>query len=707
MTSIKTTPKNSYSLRKSLLTMAVAAALVTGCGGSDDKDKPEVVTSIGGVAAKGIVTDGIVTAYLLGADGEKGAVVGTAVTDNEGSYSLSTASSYDGTSPLLLELTAGADTRMVCDSFNDCGTVEHGDLISLADSDFLMSSVIPGTGSDTEVSAAITAFTNMAAHSVIESGVVSDTSILETTSKINQVVGVNILETTPVNVASESLLGEAAVDSQRYSIMLAALATQAFTETGSVADMLVSLDNFNADFAADGDIGDEGGLSLIDLYSDANEAAEAAEDSLSEEAVAELATLGDSVVGQLDDDGVFTPEATNVENPSDIAQAKAFVTEIRTWATDLQDLESPAELFVNEADTLAETLGDNSEVVLEVYAMSMGAALEAISDAIDADQAVPTSVDVMNDDDVLIGTVNILDNSTDSLTEYVLAGTDLSDSNISLGTTLSLNLTSDAESVLAGDTTFSVNSVVSDSNVQITLVEAALTVGIAETLAIGDDSDQEPEFTGLAINGSLAVAALENGVATGEAIAANAEIKFVALDASLNGSLNNDMNMNLEKIALNNLSIVNDSGETASLSLSLVINNSTSSDSLAFMSDDAEETSENFTDATLSISGKITLDGKGEAVLSITGNKTGLDSGNLTAALGYDGKSLQLTAETTNGEEDGTDAKLTFSNADGVAMTVEESDDWKSGVVTVGDSIVGHIDEDGIIRYNDGTFESL
>ena len=187
----------------------------------------------------------------------------------------------------------------------------------------------------------------------------------------------------------------------------------------------------------------------------------------------------------------------------------------------------------------------------------------------------------------------------------------------------------------------------------------------------------------------------------------NAEIKFVALEASLNGSLNNDMNMNLEKIALNNLSVVNDSGETAGLSLSLVINNSTSSDTLAFMSDDAEETSADFTDATLSISGKITLDGKGEAVLSITGNKTGLDAGNLTAALGYDGKSLQLTAETTNGEEDGTDAKLTFSNADGVAMTVEESDDWKSGIVTVGDSIVGHIDEDGIIRYNDGTFESL
>ena len=489
------------TLRQKLLAIAVASFLVTGCSSDDDDNKS--AANISGVAAKGIVTDGLVTAYLLDASGMKGAVVGTATTDADGNYSLETTSSYNGTSPLLLELTPSDSTKMVCDSYNGCGTVEHGATIDLAGTDFMLTSVIPGTGSDSKISAAITASTNMAASSILSSGDVTDSSILETTSKINQVVGVNILETTPVNVASESILSAASIDSQRYSIMLAALATQAFTETGSVDEMLVNLDNFNADFETDGDIGDEGGLSLTALYSSANSAAEAASDSLDSETLDEISILSDSVLGQLDDDGVFTPESTSAENPSEVAQAKAFVSEIREWANAIGDLESPVDALLDEADTITETLDSNAQSVLETYGLALSTAADAIGAARDADEVTPTSVDVM-DDGEMIGTVEIIDNTTADMTEYALSTTGLTDSNIVFDTTLSLNESLDTDVIDSGDTTISFNGTVSDSQIQISIANASFTMGLSSDQPLGEDAELDGNaVTNMSLGGEL------------------------------------------------------------------------------------------------------------------------------------------------------------------------------------------------------------
>lgn len=695
-----------YPLRKSLLAIAVTAALLSGCGSSsgDDKD-PVSIASLAGTAAKGIVGNGIVTAYVLNSDGTEGEIVGSAITDTNGSYSLPTDPSYDGVSPLLIKLTAGDDTTMTCDSFNDCGTTEHGDLISLAGTDFLLTSIVPGTGSN-NVTAAITPFTNMAASNVIDNASaseVSDASILEATSKVNQIVGVNILETTPVNVASEADLSAASVDSQRYSIMLAALAAQAFDGTESVDDMLGNLNSFSDDFE-DGSIGnDDGGLSLIDLYQDASDAAEAAEDSLSSDATAAVATLGEAIVGQLGDDEVFEPEATSSENLTEVAQAKALVTEVRTWVSSLRELENPAETFLDEADTLSETLSSHSEDVLEFYAEALGSSIEAITEALGADEGVPTSIESF-EDGILVRTINITDNSTADTTEYVISATDFLGNSKTLDTTIFLNESLDTESIAAGDLTFSINGSASDDLVSISLANAALTVGLAEDQELGEDASG-PVVSHMSIGAELTVKALDGGAETGEMIAASAEISLVALDDS-----SDDGNeMALEKIALNNLSITNDSGETAGLSASLVVNNAT-----AFNAD-LEESDDNFADATINLSGNITVNGgASEAVLSISLNRTELYVGDMTATLGYDGKSLQMTAdvvgEEANDGQDTADLALSFSNADGVTLTLETSlteDDSSSGTVTVGESVVGTVDEDAIIRYNDGTFESL
>ena len=124
------------------------------------------------------------------------------------------------------------------------------------------------------------------------------------------------------------------------------------------------------------------------------------------------------------------------------------------------------------------------------------------------------------------------------------------------------------------------------------------------------------------------------------------------------------------------------------------------------------ETATNFLDATLNITGSLDLANYPEAIITITADKTGIDKGNFTATLGYDGKSMQIQANTTNATEVGTSGNLSFENADGVIMKLNvASGNAVSGTVTVDDKDVGIIEESSsgivLIRYNDGTFESL
>ncbi|MEW6379602.1 MAG: hypothetical protein AB1611_08330 [bacterium] len=85
--------------------------ILAGCGSSSDKDDdnpPQTGTTvISGVASKGLIKGGNVRAYALNADGSTGAQLGTAVTDQEGYYSINLGS-YAGN--VLVETTGGVYT---------------------------------------------------------------------------------------------------------------------------------------------------------------------------------------------------------------------------------------------------------------------------------------------------------------------------------------------------------------------------------------------------------------------------------------------------------------------------------------------------------------------------------------------------------------------------------------------------------------------
>lgn len=573
-------------LKKSLLTIAIVSVLSTGCGSSDDKKVAS--TTIGGGAAKGIIKKADVVAHTLNSDGTKNVQVGSGTTDDNGLYALTLNDSYDGTSPLLLELMANDDTTMVCDAPAGCGVVARGGDISLAGTGFTLTSVVPGASKGSSLNGTITPFTDMATKKAL-TGEISNASILAANSQVSQLVGVNILETSPVDIADSTTLSAASPNAQRYSIMLAALASQAFVDADTsgaveIADVIANLEAFNTDFATDGNVGSEGGLSVAALYAAALAETDTVAESLSSDTAEQASQFATVMAERVDaTGGVLTPTATTGENPTEVAQAKALMSEVRTWASALSDLETPANLFLEEAEIINNTLNTNSEAVLEVYALAVETAANAIADALENGTDTPTSATVKNSSGGTVGTISITDNTEAGSAEYVVTATDIA--GVAIDTTVGLNVDPDTDSVAAGDVILAVTGTASNDEVKVSLSDATFTIGVAEAANL--DSDENIVMSGMSITGMLTAETLVAGETSfetnGEKIVASVEIKYVALNAAAGRSLVDENNLSLEKIALNNLTVSNSSGETAGLSASLTMNNAASIDAIAYL----------------------------------------------------------------------------------------------------------------------------
>lgn len=698
------------NISKTILVSAISGFLISGCGGGGDGGNtvttppvttPPVITpsTIAGTAAKGIVLQGIVTAYTLNTTGVKGTEVGSAITNkDDGAYTLDLSSDYDGTSALLLELTSNATTEMICDALNGCGTdISTGDTFT-PPTDFTLSTIIPAAGTNATIDAQITAFTHIAAKSIQSNQDSSIENILTTTSRINQIVGTNILETVPVNIADG--LSDASADQQKYTVMLAALAEQAFD-----GDMVANLEAFADDFSNDGDFGDANGLAMDSFVAAANaEIANSATDL--DDTVETSLTQLTTAIAALTKNGQFQPSETSGTIDDDVAKAKALVTEVRTWKDSLENLESPADAFATEAGTIIDTLDEDSSAVTEVLARTLSAAQTAINTALTNETSVPASVNVNDRAGNLLGVIFIDDNSDQNSQEYKVEGTNIGTA--AVNATLKLNESLSSTELASGDITFEISADANNSNTKVAFEDITLTATLADAFDV-EDEDAEPNISAISIKGGLKVDELNTGMPTGKSIMGNAEIKLVTLDGIQ--STENDENLSLEKIAISDLTVSSDSGSSTGLSIALVMNNASEFDTFGYL-ENGNETSTNFLDATLMITGAIDLATFPEATLTISADKTGIDQGTFTATLGYDGRTMQIVANTTDGTESNSSGDLTFTNADGASLKLNSTTASEiTGAVSIGDKTIGTIEETSsgivIIRYNDGTFESL
>lgn len=382
-------------LKRSTLWVSLAAILaVAGCGsgGSGSKDSgtnPPVTNpgggngggsntevTVSGVAVKGVLKGAKVTAYELDANGQRLAnPVGTTETKADGSYELKLTSAYAG-GLIEVEVSVIAGTKMVCDASN-CGGAAEAEEIDLP-SDFVLSAIVEKPSAANTVSASVTAWSTMAANRAKALIADSSKSLAEAArqanAEVSQVVGFDIAKT-PSRGLSQ-LEGATGAQAQ-YAVMNAAVAEILFS-TGDTTGLTSRLNSFTRALE-DGVVGDASdSLNLADLSSAVrNVASRVTLDASAVEAINNQtsqydAAGSDGLKPEYDEDLVVDEGATQEEK---IGKFQAFVSQARTWISQVQELDT--DKITNavgvDAEAVETILGSNEDFAF------VGLALDEVS----------------------------------------------------------------------------------------------------------------------------------------------------------------------------------------------------------------------------------------------------------------------------------------------------------------------------------------
>lgn len=331
--------------KRTALSAAIIATLgLTACGGgggssSSDGDSTFSATS-SGTAAKGIISGGIVTATEVTSGNE----VGTAITDNEGKYQLTIGSNYQG-GPVQLTINADADTQMKCDATDGCGTraddiadtdtnIDFGEWYKPGEGGIQMRALLPSASNGAAISASITPFTEMAANRAEQDGI-SEDSIAAANSEVTSLLGVNILNTPPVDITA--LPADASATEIAYAALASAAANLSSIDPDTgVIDVQAGVDALASSLAAEGivandDDTDASVISLQDILDEANATLAAAGVEVQPIVVGDLETD----VINAGEDGLVNPEPVDTATLSAVDKAKALVEDFRTYAVEL------------------------------------------------------------------------------------------------------------------------------------------------------------------------------------------------------------------------------------------------------------------------------------------------------------------------------------------------------------------------------------
>jgi len=461
--------------------------LISACG-EDEKADPVTVS---GIAAKGIIINGVVTAYPI-VNGQiiKNTIIGTAVTDSTGKYTLTISPSesvidlgaagsftiggdagYSG--PLFIVVspdTLGA-SQMKCDAKAGCGDVAFGETVDLS---FSMESVVPSVTPGMNVQASITPLTNMAAAAAKKNGLGKD-GIEAANKKIATMFGVSdIINTNPVDVTDETSVSAASADDLKNAYIASAVASLAQKDYSGDIDKTLSLlnESYNANngelIQNEGEgVNSTAVISLAELTQAAvdniNSDSSSAADTDVATAVSELQNLHDNANDESKKD---TPTETTVDITSeDIDAAKEIVTAVNSWTTQLEELEKAADTFGDNLDAA----GDVSEAFMDSLGDALGFTIEAmVLDYIEAlkGETGPFELITHADDDSNIrgqGTIDInTSNRTVSVTDaLVIAGE--TENKVTLGFTMP------QESGTSINAAITANSVIKNTHVSLTV----------------------------------------------------------------------------------------------------------------------------------------------------------------------------------------------------------------------------------------------
>lgn len=367
----------------------LSIAFLTACGGSGggsppapDPDPAPETAVISGTAIKGIIKFGIVKIYGV-TNGVKDAtplIEGT--TDANGDYSL-TVEDYSG--PVVIEITADANSMMKCDVLAGCEGTAFGLDIPLT-SNFSLKALVPSVSANQTISTNVSALTTLAAALAEDSGSISETSVNQAnsqvaslfniTGKLTQIAAVDITDVDKVASASNDALGAAILNA---ALLSAALADA--TEGSTVSDVLQTI---SLNFVANGgqitqnESTNSSAVSLSEIYSSA--LAFISSPTLSNMALGSFESTTKLLKSRADN---ATPDSLTVAAPGDPANedsaqaAKDMVGAVRAFGLASTYTGSGEATFLNSLDIAADLVSSDDIVTVLAGIAEVSAALEA------------------------------------------------------------------------------------------------------------------------------------------------------------------------------------------------------------------------------------------------------------------------------------------------------------------------------------------
>jgi hypothetical protein len=554
----------------SMFVLSVAAVLIiTGCSsGGDGGESNKNFATTEGTAAKGIIRNGVITAFELDSNGTLVRNLGTTTTNNEGKYSLPVGGNYTR-GPVLLKVTASEDgkTIMVCDVSSGCGAgVDFGDTFSLENT-FEMTTILPSLQEDASVDAHITPFTHMAARRAMR-GEINDDNINKAISEVNKVVGVDIQETAPIDITKTT--PTSSPEALVYSAFLAAAGQLVVSDSGGLSKGLEKL----AGTFEDGKFDTNDDFTITDLIS-------AVEVEVDANAGIDTTELRDQIflIEVQTENGNFDPESSDTVSRPPLEQAKALVSDARTWIDSIVELETPMEAFAIDIDEAAKVLDANSVALTEMAAdviTSVAEKLESEHNTNGTLELVTYPVDVMDSQGQTVGEVDAVlsDNNGDGLKFAIKKKSGLNGVELDLVVTTNI-----PEKALSGgvfdleSAKLFVSGSVANDQASIKLNELRLNVSFETEVNVDPEGDApEVDISSASMYGEITL------IANGVTFKGNAGLSFVALNKAAPSSNNT---VSLRKAEING-KFTSSNGKSFSAAAKLTINNAASFDTFAF-----------------------------------------------------------------------------------------------------------------------------
>lgn len=414
-------PSSTFRL-KTLLSAGAILTLAACGGGSSGGGGGGTSGGISGTTSKGIVSNGLVSAFAIINGIEAATAIATAVTDENGDYTLDLGSSYMG-EPIVIRVSASSDTTMACDIQAGCtdasgNTVAFGESYPLSP-DFELSALVPSVDDSANVSVGVTPLstvsTALGLDAIGDLGAATDFNVTQAIETANSqvaerfgfsgsVIDIPVIDLTDPEDVAQGLMGASmTANPVEYAAINAAIISAVQSDNGSGT---LSVEEAIEDFVEDFSTGGLPDNSVSDALTDLEDILEDALDILAEvetsltdagltDAASDLADVADDVETDEMMAQSETPSDTGDQGTPSETAGEAELEQVKAFVAQLRDIGSAIEMSVlgdGEAEVTVEDALDNFETQVDAAEMltsdDMEAALDALGQSIEAIVAV-------------------------------------------------------------------------------------------------------------------------------------------------------------------------------------------------------------------------------------------------------------------------------------------------------------------------------